>query len=183
VTGDEPGERFILPVPALSARHDAIIFPEGVGTLINEKEPTMKHQTLDQLQTIAEVKPSARYPTMTRRQRIERWAELLEQNPQRCLGALTGTEYLTPEARAVARGAGSPITVAFEDPVLRTQGLKDDTYGEAKRFFEVSDWQLHDIVCHCHVGATMQARWAAARVRRTIDGNRFLGWLRAALAH
>lgn len=143
----------------------------------------MKHQTLDQLQTIAKVAPSATYPTMTRAQRIERWAELLEQNPGRCLGALSGTEYLSPEARDVARGAGSPITVAYEDPVLRAMGLKDDTYGEAKRFFELSDWQLHNIVCHCHVGATMQARWAAARVRRTITGNRLLAWLRAKFVH
>ena len=143
----------------------------------------MKHQTLDQLQTIAKVEPSATYPTMTRAQRIERWAELLERNPRRCLGALSGTEYLSPEARSVARGAGSPITVAYEDPVLRAMGLKDDTYGEAKRFFELSDRQLHNIVCHCHVGATMQARWAAARVRRTITGNRILAWLRARFVH
>ncbi|TIS85729.1 hypothetical protein [Mesorhizobium sp.] len=138
----------------------------------------MKHQTLDQLQTIAEVEPLATYPIMTRQQRIERWAELLEQHPTRCLGALRGTEHLYAEAREHARSEGSPLTVAFEDPVLRAMGLKDDTYGEAKRFFELSDWQLHRIVCHCHVGATMQASWAAARVRRTIAGNRFLTWLR-----
>jgi hypothetical protein len=137
----------------------------------------MKHQTLDQLQTIAKVEPSATYPVMTRTQRIERWAELLERKPGRCLGALPGSEYLSAEAREVARGAGSPITVAYEDPVLRAMGLKDDTYGEAKRFFELTDRQLHNIVCHCHVGATMQARWAAARVRRTIRGNRLLAWL------
>ena len=143
----------------------------------------MKHQTLDQLHAVAEVEPLATCPIMTREQRIERWAELLEQNPARCLGALTGTEHLSPEARNVARGAGSPITVAYEDPVFRAMGLEDDTYGEAKRFFELSDWQLHNIVCHCHVGATMQARWAAARVRRTITGNRLLAWLKATFVH
>ena len=155
----------------------------GRGRFDLQQEPTMKHQTLDQLHTIAEVQPLATYPIMTRKQRIERWAELLEQNPGRCLGTLTGTEYLNAEARDVARGAGSPITVAFEDPVLRALGLRDDTYGEAKRFFEMTDWQLHEIVCNCHVGATMQARWAAARVRATIGRNRFLAWLRAAIVH
>ena len=68
------------------------------------------------------------------------------------------------------RGAGSPITVAFEDPILRAEGLKDDTYGEAKRFFEMTDLQLHEIVCHCHVGATMHASRAAHRVRAAIRG-------------
>ncbi|RUU11459.1 hypothetical protein EOD10_18705, partial [Mesorhizobium sp. M7A.T.Ca.TU.009.01.3.2] len=96
----------------------------------------MEHQTLSQLQTIAEVEPLSTYPIMTRQQRIERWAELLEQHPERRLTALTGTEYLKREARDAARGERSPITVAFEDPLLRALGLKDDTYGAAKRFFE-----------------------------------------------
>jgi hypothetical protein len=138
----------------------------------------MKHQTLDQLHAVARIEPSVPHSEMTRHERIERWAELLERNSERCLGALTGTEHLYPEARAMARCEGSAIAVAFEDPILRASGLKDDTYGEARRFFELSDWQLHDIVCHCHVGATMKAGWAAARVRATIRGNRFLAWLR-----
>ncbi|MER9326839.1 hypothetical protein [Mesorhizobium sp. M0488] len=138
----------------------------------------MKHQTLDQLHAVASIEPSAPAAEMTRSQRIERWAELLEQNPERCLGAFAGTEHLHPESRAMVRGEGSAIAVAFEDPVLRASGLKNDTYGEAKRFFELSDWQLHDIVCDCHVGATMRARWAATRVRATIGGNKFFAWLR-----
>ncbi|MER9296466.1 hypothetical protein NKI38_08195 [Mesorhizobium sp. M0621] len=143
----------------------------------------MKHQTLDQLQAVAVIESSAAYPAMTRNQRIERWAELLERNPERRLGAFSGTEHLHPEARATVRGEGSAIAVAFEDAVLRASGLRDDTYGEAKRFFELNDWQLHDIVCDCHVGATMTARWAAARVRAMIGGNRFLAWLRQRIMH
>lgn len=124
----------------------------------------MKHQTLDQLYAVAKVESSAAYSEMTRNQRIERWAELLEQHPERRLAAFTGTEYLRLEERDSVRGEGSAIAVALEDPVLRASGLKDDTYGEAKRFFGLSDWQLHDIVCDCHVGATMKAGWAANRV-------------------
>lgn len=143
----------------------------------------MKHHTLNQLQTIAEVEPLSIYPIMTRQQRIERWAELLEDNPERRLGALAGTEHLKGEARDAARGEGSPITVAFEDPILRALGLKDDTYGEAKRFFELTDWELHDVVCSCHVGTTMRGQWAAARVRRITGGNRLLKWLRERMWH
>jgi len=143
----------------------------------------MKHQTLNQLQTIAEVAPLSTYPIMTRQQRIERWAVMLEENPERRLGALTGTEHLKGEARDAARCEGSPITVAFEDSVLRGGGLKSDTYGEAKRFFEMTDWELHDIVCSCHVGTTMRGQWAAARVRRTISGNKLLKWLRERTWH
>jgi hypothetical protein len=48
--------------------------------------------------------------------------------------------------------------------------MSNDTYGEAKRFFELTDWQLHDIVCHCHYGAEMTARIAARRVRALVGG-------------
>ena len=137
----------------------------------------MKHQTLDELHAIAQVGNLAPYSAMTRNQRIERWGELLEQHPTRRLAALTGTEHLGPDGRDAAREAGSPITVALEDPVLRALGLKTDTYGEAKRFFELTDWQLHHIVCSCHVGATMEAGWAATRVRATMSGHGFFAWL------
>ncbi|TPK76107.1 hypothetical protein FJ934_02740 [Mesorhizobium sp. B2-4-12] len=138
----------------------------------------MKHQTLEQLESIADITPLAPVPLTTRAQRMERWAEVLDQHPSRCLAALSGTEHLHPAVREEARAAGSPLTVAFEDPLLRASGLKSDTYGEAKRFFELSDWELHDIVCSCHVGTMMQANWVAGRVRRIVGGNRIVAWLR-----
>jgi hypothetical protein len=143
----------------------------------------MKHQTPHELQSVAVIDRLGPIPLATKRQRIERWAELLERNPLRCLSALTGTEYVDPEVRERVRADGSALAVAFDDPLLRAAGLQSDTYGEARRFFELSDWQLHDIVCSCHTGATMQASWAAARVRRLINGNRFFAWLRSRLAH
>ncbi|MFC3324320.1 hypothetical protein [Mesorhizobium cantuariense] len=144
----------------------------------------MKHQTVDQLHAVADVHAEATYLVATRGERLERWARLLEQNPNRCLGALTGTEHQSVEMRERMHSAGSPITVAFEDPIFRALGLKADTYGEAKRFFELTDWQLHDIVCHCHVGATMPARWAASRVRAAMSGRSgFFAWLRGTFLH
>ena len=67
------------------------------------------------------------------------------------------------------RGDGSPISVALEDPVLHNEGLRNDSYGEAKRFFELTDYQLHEIVCYCHVGDVMQASRAALSVRAVLD--------------
>ncbi|MER9583208.1 hypothetical protein [Mesorhizobium sp. M0276] len=144
----------------------------------------MKHQTVDQLNAVADVHAEATHLLATRGERLERWAQLLEQNPNRVLGALTGTEHQSVETRERMRSAGSPITIAFEDPVFRALGMKEDTYGEAKRFFELTDWQLHGIVCHCHVGATMTARWAASRVRAAMSGRSgFFAWLRGAFMH
>lgn len=128
----------------------------------------MKHQTINQLHDIADVhfEPALR---MTRAQRLERWAELLEQEPDRLLSALSGTEYQPTVRRGAMRADGSPLSIAYEDPVLRAEGLEDDTYGEAKRFFEVADWQLHQIVCYCHVGASMTTSRAAHCVRAAIS--------------
>jgi hypothetical protein len=81
------------------------------------------------------------------------------------LGALPGTEYMSPEARAIASCLNSPISIASQDELLRLHGMENDSYGEAKRFFELTDEQLHDIVCYCHVGTTMRSEWAATRVR------------------
>lgn len=134
----------------------------------------MKHQTLEQLQILAEIHPHQPQAAMTRSERLERWAELLEREPERCLATLTGTELQRAETRDRMSSAGSPITVAFEDPRLRAAGMKDDTYGEAKRFFEVTDWQLHDIVCYCHFGETMKAASAVSRVRVAIGAQRGL---------
>lgn len=131
----------------------------------------MKHQTLEQLKTVAEVHPDQTSPALTRRERLQRWARLLEKEPERHLATLHGTEYQPDEKRRRMRSAGSPLTIAFEDPVLRADGLADDTYGEAKRFFELTDWQLHNIVCYCHVGETMRAANAASRVRQAIGSH------------
>ena len=79
------------------------------------------------------------------------------------------------------RAEGSPISVAFYDQILREEGLADDSYGEAKRFFELTDNQLHEIVCYCHVGASMLSSRAAHCVRRAIKGRGFIAGLRQLL--
>src|SRR3546814_6196482 len=75
---------------------------------------------------------------------------------------------LSRETREAIRVANSPISVAFDDPVLRADGMTDDSYGEAKRFFGISDQQLHAIVCYCHFCSTMSAESAALRVRSIV---------------
>lgn len=137
----------------------------------------MRHQTLDQLHKVAEIQIDPSQRGMDRTQRLQRWAELLERQPARLLSALPGTEYRSLPERHLMRSHGSPISVAFEDPLLRSEGLEDDSYGEAKRFFELSDGQLHNIVCHCHVGETMHASRAALCVRAAIGGRGFLAGL------
>ena len=130
----------------------------------------MEHKTLDQVGRVAEVRVDRARTPLTRDQRLIRWAELLELQPERRLNTLLETEYQSWETREKIRVSNSPISVAFDDPTLRADGIKDDSYGEAKRFFGLSDQQLHAIVCYCHYGATMSAEAAALRVRSCVAG-------------
>jgi hypothetical protein len=130
----------------------------------------MKHQTIEHLQIVADVDQAYPRQAMSRSERLERWAELLERNPDRRLSTLHQTEYQPVRARGAMRGDGSPISVAFEDPVLRAAGLENDNYGEAKRFFELTDRQLHEIICYCHFGATVNAVTAARHIRAATAG-------------
>jgi hypothetical protein len=130
----------------------------------------MKYHALEQLQTVAEVDQDYPRRAMSRNERLERWAALLERNPDRRLSTLHQTEYQPARGRAAMRSDGSPISVAFEDPVLRAAGLENDSYGEAKRFFELTDHQLHVVICYCHFGETLSAATAAHHIRRALSG-------------
>ncbi len=125
----------------------------------------MKLKTLEELKQVAEVRPPLARDRMSKRQRLERWAEALERAPQRYLRSLFETEYKSPERRYALREDNSPLSIAFEDSVLRAEGLESDRYEDALKFFELSDRELHHIVCYCHHGPTMAPRAVATRVR------------------
>lgn len=123
----------------------------------------MKYYALDQLQSVAEVNQG--YPAMSRRERLERWAEVLERNPHRLLSTLHQTEHQLASARAAMRADNSPISVAYYDTALRAAGLAGDSYGDAQLFFDLSDRELHEVICYCHFGSTVSSAAAAHCVR------------------
>jgi hypothetical protein len=104
--------------------------------------------------------------SMTRRERLERWVELLDREPLRLLQSLGEIEFRPRAERHMMRADNSPLTVAFEDPVLRAEGLISDRLGDAIKFFELSEGQAHRVLCSCLSGQATQARTFAARVRR-----------------
>ena len=122
----------------------------------------MKYRNLEQIAREADVHPTL---SMSRRERLERWAELLAQQPERRLRAIGGTEFGTRRERRAKRADGSPLAVAFEDPVLRAEGLQGDRVGDAVDFFELSEGDVHQLVCYCHHGHTVSAGTVAARLR------------------
>ena len=134
----------------------------------------MEYKTTAELSRIAELyKDHPKPKPLTRREKMDRWAQLLGAEPDRRLSTLHETEYQPLEARNALRADDSPISVAFADPVLRGEGMKGDTYGDAKLFFELTDHELHDILCYCHFGTSMSADSAAARVSAVARGGAF----------
>ncbi len=144
----------------------------------------MKHVVPEQLNVLDKTDPDCSRHVFSRTERLERWVELLERNPKRRLSAFYLTEFQATGTRDAMRAEGSALIVAFEDSYLRASGLANDSYGEAKRFFEITDHQLHRMVCYCHVGVGVSAGTTARHVRRLLapkQTGRF-GWLRQLLA-
>ena len=77
----------------------------------------MRHSSIDQLSRVAAI--SSEIP-LTRQERLARWAELLNREPQRLLATLVGTEYETGKNRNTMRVANSPFSIAFADSLLRS---------------------------------------------------------------
>jgi hypothetical protein len=129
----------------------------------------MEHKTLDEIRNVADVQPSwLGSRPLTKCERLERWAEVLERAGGRQLKTLFEIEYLSRAERAALRADDSPLSVAFADTRLRAAGLAGDTVGEAIAFFGVSEMEMHRILCFCHHGDTMcsarSCRCGACRV-------------------
>jgi len=125
----------------------------------------MKHMPVAEISRVADVHPIRPKPPMTRVERLERWAEVLERDPDRVLTSLEEIEWKSESERRDMRADDSALTVALEDPVLRAEGLASDRLGDAMAFFHLTDREAHFALCSCVYGQSMHARVAARRVR------------------
>lgn len=133
----------------------------------------MKHAALDELRLKADVGLSqGEARKMTRRERLERWATVLEQYPGR-VRPFIRIEGLSAEERRTLRGEDTPLAVAFKDPILRADGLSSDRLGDAIGYFELSESDAHRLLCDCHYRGTMTGVGLAARLRSVARGNAF----------
>ena len=124
----------------------------------------MKYRSVHELRKASEVQ-SARLRPMARDEGIERWARLLEARPDREIQTLSEIETKHGRQRHVLRTDNSALTVAFEDPVLREEGLQSDTFVDAIIFFGLSECDAHCVLCSCLNGQTMTAGAVALKVR------------------
>ena len=128
----------------------------------------MEHKPVEALRLLADLHDGVPN-VLSRRERLERWAAVLEREPERRLRSLGEIEF-TPEAeRAALRADNSPLAVAFSDPVLRASGLAGDRLGDAMAFFGLSERQAHRLLCSCMNGWRIEAGKAARSIRRLAE--------------
>jgi hypothetical protein len=128
----------------------------------------MEYKKVEELRDVADVCVSESQP-MSRKERLLRWAELLERDPERRLRSLGEIELKAPADRPAMRAPDSPLTVAFEDPVLRAEGLAGDRLGDGMAFFKISEDDAHRLMCSCMNGWSMASGKVARNVRRIAD--------------
>ncbi|RDI51376.1 hypothetical protein [Microvirga subterranea] len=124
----------------------------------------MKYQPISEVRSASEIRSTLPLP-MTRDERIKRWAMLLEANPDRQIQTLSEIETEHGRQRDILRADNSALTVAFEDPVLRSEGLRSDTLADAITFFGLRECDAHYVLCSCLNGQTMAAGAVASKVR------------------
>lgn len=131
----------------------------------------MEYRTIDEIRHEATVMPSAP-PKLSRRGRLERWAAALDRCQHRHLTALPRIEFRPLRERVEMRADYSPLAVAYNDPILRAEGLRSDQLGDAMSFFELSGSEAHYLLCDCYYGSAIAAdvlatrlRWLAAQLR------------------
>ena len=129
----------------------------------------MRHQPLEQI--LDQATPLEAPLSLSRRERLLRWAQALRAEDRRVMHALKFVEFYAPEARARLRAEQTPIAVAYADPVLRAAGLMGDTFGDAQSFFGLSDKEAHFLLCDCHWNGRMTGGGAARRVRAVANPN------------
>jgi hypothetical protein len=145
---------------------ESILLFKWRSVCLTDWEDVMEHKSLDKIRDVAEILPNWLNPRpLSKSERLERWAEALEREGGRQLNTLFQIEHAPAARRATLRADDSLLTVAFNDPHLRAEGLAGDTVGDAVAFFGISERQMHDIVCFCHHGPTIAANTAAAQIR------------------
>jgi len=125
----------------------------------------MKHTPVSEISRVADVHAIPLKRPLTRVERLERWAEALAREPDRVLASIEEIEWKPEDERRALRADHSALTVAYEDPVLRAEGLASDRLGDATEFFRLSQTDAHFALCSCLSGHSMRAGVAARRVR------------------
>lgn len=109
-------------------------------------------------------------PADTFGDRRARWAEILQQNPERQLWLHRNLEEAPERYRRMVHGRPSALSLAAADTAFQEAGLQSDHFVPAVRFFGLSFDQAHYILCYCGYGKapTVAAHLIAKRILETL---------------
>jgi hypothetical protein len=113
---------------------------------------------------------------LSRSERLERWASVLEESRCATLNPFRDVEFFAPSLRAGFQVPNSPLALAYRDPVLRRAGLASDRFCDGAEFFGLSNRQAHRILCSCGYFGRMMPTEVARRVRAVAARERMRQW-------
>jgi hypothetical protein len=131
------------------------------GVLAFAQEGSMEHKGFDQLRSVASVASSTPREVLTRRERLERWAWLVENHIGADFAPLPDDCDPHLDVRSRLRYPNSPLDCAFADPLLRVQGLASESLGDCMAFFGLGE----DDVLRILDDPRMDARSLSKRIR------------------
>ena len=87
-------------------------------------------------------------PVMTRRAKLMRFAEIVRSKRQAFVLYHNLENYHPQQLKGIGI-RGSAFEAAAADPILRDAGLTGNSVADAQRFFELSQYELHEFSCNC----------------------------------
>ena len=113
---------------------------------------------------------------MTKQQKLERWADLIEKCGH--VSMIRNLENWEDEMLNFPLSqlymGHTPFLIAADDPVFREMGLIN-TASSAMRFFNLTKNELHEFTCDC--GGQLSGRAMARHIRNMADPT-WRGWVR-----
>lgn len=140
----------------------------------------MERRPIDQIARTARVSRADCPDWMLRRQRLERLAGLI-QAAEKPVRLFITMECYAKKERLALRHDGSPLTIAFKDPLFRQEGLAGDSVREGMAFFRLSLREAHALLCDCGYGGVMRMgaslnNLVAARASQLAAKRSFAEW-------
>ena len=103
-------------------------------------------------------------PPVTKRQRLQRFANVIRSGPRVPLHLFINLEYRDAGEWKYLAHPGSAFALAAKDPVLHNDGLVGSSVADAQRFFNLSREELAEFSCVC--GGSINNNEMADRIER-----------------
>jgi hypothetical protein len=103
-------------------------------------------------------------PPMNKRQKLQRFADVIRRRPSCPLHLFINLEYRDAGEWKYLSHPGSPFALAAQDNLLYAAGLRSGNVGDAQRFFKLSREELTEFSCVC--GGWINSNEMAERIER-----------------